>query len=175
MLNKKIIVIVVLVILQFTTFSCQKKEGEKSVSNLERKKNTKKQIEYTIEFPDTVYLNKTYNGIIKYKSVLDTITTSFDDKKKNRYVIFYLTIVDKPDSDYKHLKKVAKKYGADNNREISIYDIKFTKTGTFYIDGIINDYVVIDINKKDKEGFDLVREVENEERVTYKVCVLKEP
>src|SRR5690606_18127552 len=104
--------------------------------------------------------------------VLDTITTSFDDKKKNRYVIFYLTIVNKPDPDYIHLKKVAKMYGANNNREIHIYDIKFPNSGTYYIDGIINDYVVIDLDKKDKEGFELVREIENEERVTHKVYVL---
>lgn len=167
MLSKKKTVIIAILVLQFITFSCEKKE--KNVS----KQEIKKQIDYKIEFPDTVYINNTYNGVIKYKSVLDTITTSFDDKKKNRYVIFYLTIVDKPDPDYKHLKKIAKKFGADNNREISIYDIKFTKTGVYYIDGIINDYVVLDINKKDKEGFELVREIENEQRVIHKVVVIE--
>ncbi|WP_281335982.1 hypothetical protein [Flavobacterium eburneipallidum] len=171
MLNKFFLIIVVFA-LQIILFSCKKKE-EIVANKQETKKYIQKRIEYKIEFPDTVYLNKLYNGVVKYKSVLDTITTSFDDKKKNRYSVFYLTIVDKPDRDYKHLKKIAKKFGADNNREISIYDIKFTKTGIYYIDGIINDFVVIDENKKNKNGEELVRLIENEERVIHKVVVIE--
>ncbi len=174
MLNKNFLVMIVLFALQFVAFSCKKKEEVVTIKQETRKYNQKR-IEYKIEFPDTVHLNKLYNGIIKYKSALDTITTSFDDKKKNRYSFFYLTIVEKPDADYKHLKKIAKKFGADNNREISIYDIKFTQTGIYYIDGIINDFVVIDTNKKDKKGDELVRLIENEERVIHKVVVIKNP
>ncbi|SHL02932.1 hypothetical protein [Flavobacterium chilense] len=151
--------------LQSIMSSCKKNE---EVLN----KEIKKKIEYKIEFPDTVYVNDLYSGVINYKSILDTITTSFDDKKKNRYVLFYLTIVDKPDPDYIHLKKVAKKFGADNNKEISIYDVKFTKPGINYIDGIINDCVIIDTGKKDKNGSQLVRLIENEERITRKVIVI---
>lgn len=171
MIYKKSILLFAIVIILFTTFSCKKEDNNKN----KKKVSSSKQIEYVIEFPDTVYLNQKYDGIIKYKSILDTITTSFDDKKKNRYVLFYLTIVDKPDPDNKHLKKAAKILGANNNREIFIDDIIFTKIGTYYIDGIINDYVVIDINKKDNEGFGLVREIENEERVIHKVVVIEKP
>jgi hypothetical protein len=106
---------------------------------------------------------------------LDTVTTSFDDKSNKRYVMFYLTIVHKPNQNYKKIKKSKQIFGADNNREISFYDIKFDKAGTYYIDGIINDYVVIDINKKDSKGNELVREIENEERVTKKVVVINNP
>lgn len=171
MLNKKIIVTIALLTLQFTLFSCKKENPIKHQQKPQ--KHLQSRIDYKLEFPDTVYVNEMYTGIVRYKSILDTITTSFDDKKNNRYTIFYLTIVDKPGNNSgRHLKKIAKKFGADNNREISFYDIKFDKTGTYYIDGIINDFVIIDINKKDSKGNDLVREIENEERVTQKVVVI---
>lgn len=169
MISKKNILLLSIVFIQLLMFSCKNKENKKT----ETKVNTLKQIEFIVEFPDTVYVNQKYNGKIKYKSILDTITTSFDDKKKNRYVIFYQTLVDKPDPDYKHLKKVAKMVGADNNREIPLEDIVFNKTGTHYIDGIINDNVVIDLNRTDKEGDSLSRIIENEERVIHKVFVMR--
>jgi hypothetical protein len=165
-LYKKRIIFLVIVIIQIITFSCKKEEKDIY------KKVSLKEIECVVEFPDTVYVNQKYNGVIRYKSILDTITTSFDDKKKDRYVIFYLKIVDKPDFDSKYQKKNAKMIGADNNRKISINDIIFTKTGIHYIDGVLNDYVLIDLNKKDKEGFELLREIEKDIRVTQKVVVI---
>lgn len=168
MISKKNILLLSIVFIQFLMFSCKNEEKKKD----EKKENTLKQIEFIVEFPDTVYVNQKYNGKIKYKSILDTITTNFGDKKKYRYVLFYQTLVDKPDPDYKHLKKVAKMVGADNNREIIIDDIIFSKTGTHYIDGIINDYVLIDLNEKNKDGQELAREIENEERVIHKVFVM---
>lgn len=173
-MGKKRSLMVFVCMLQLVFFSCKRKEFINTVEK-NQKEFVQKQIKYWIEFPDTVYVDQSYSGIIKYKSVLDTITTSFDDKKKKRYVLFYLTLVKKPDSDYKHLKKIAKIIGADNNSEIPIDEIKFTDSGVYYIDGIINDYVVIDINKKDKNGVALVREIENEERVTRKVIVINRP
>jgi hypothetical protein len=151
----------------FIGLSCQKKEIKQKNKN-----HSQERIVGRIEFPDTVLVNKSYDGVVKYRSLLDTVTTNFDDKKKDRYVILYLATINKPYEDYKELKKKSKKFGADNNREISFYDIKFDKVGTYYLDGIINDYVVIDINKKDTKGNDLVREIENEERVTRKVVVV---
>ena len=68
--------------------SCKKEENQRYVN-----KKEKKWIEYSLQFPDTVEINKSYTGIIRYESILDTITTDFDDKKNNRYTIFYLTIV----------------------------------------------------------------------------------
>lgn len=171
LLIKKRIVLLFIVVIQFITFSCKKEEKNIYKS----KKISLKEIECVVEFPDTVYVNQKYSGVIKYRSILDTITTSFDDKKKDRYVIFYLKIVDKPDFDSKYQKKNAKMIGADNNRKISINDIKFTKTGIHYIDGVLNDYVLIDLNKKNEEGIELLREIENEYRVIQKVVVIEKP
>ncbi|WP_264529892.1 hypothetical protein [Flavobacterium sp. N502540] len=175
MIKRRDLVILIVVILQSIIFSCKREENNETEEKTKKESYKGRQIDYKVEFPDTLYVNQLYDGVIKYKSVLDTITTSFDDKKKKRYVLFYLTTVNKPDANYKHLKKSAKIFGADNNRKIYFYNIKFTEPGVFYIDGIINDYVVIDINKKDKGGFDLVREIENEERVIHKVIVINRP
>jgi hypothetical protein len=40
---------------------------------------------WDLYFPDTVELNKKYNGKLVYKGILDTITISFDDEH-NRYI-----------------------------------------------------------------------------------------
>ncbi|WP_396154797.1 hypothetical protein [Flavobacterium macrobrachii] len=148
--------------------SCKKEENQRYVN-----KKEKKWIEYSLQFPDTVEINKSYTGIIRYESILDTITTDFDDKKNNRYTIFYLTIVNNPLKDNSEkLKKIALKFGADNNRIIPFEDIKFDKVGIYYIDGIIHDFAVIELNKKNESGEDLVRLIENEERVSHKVIVV---
>jgi hypothetical protein len=169
MFNKKNLIMMAFLLLQFGFFSCKKEEPK---INHQTQKYAEKWIDYKLEFPDTVYVNELNEGIIRYKSILDTVTTSFDDKKNKRYVMFYLTTVDKPYKDYKKIKKSKQVFGADNNKLISLYDIKFDKTGIYYIDGIINDYVVIDINKKDSKGNELVREIEKEDRVTRKVVVI---
>ena len=41
-----------------------------------------KNIMFTIEFPDTLFVNQLHDGVIKYKSPLDTVITTFGDKKK---------------------------------------------------------------------------------------------
>lgn len=78
-----------------------------------------------------------------------------------------------PDNDYNTVKTAIRDtFGALNNKQIPFYNIKFSKPGVYYIDGIINDYIVIDLHKKDREGYDLVRIVETEERISHKIIVL---
>lgn len=174
MSNKQILLIIVVFALQLSILSCKKKASV--VSEQKAKGYTQKGIEFKVEFPDTLYVNQSYDGVIRYKSVLDTIITTFGNKKKNRYTRFILTTTNNPNYDYKHLKQIVKDtFGAKNNREIPLYDIKFSKLGIYYIDGIINDIILLDLNKKDKEGDALSRFIENEERVTHKVVVIKKP
>ena len=162
-----------ILIIGLTIFSC-KNENKENISN-ENKKSSfeEKRIDFTVDFPDTVFVNKYYNGQVRYCSVLDTIITTFGDKKKNRYTRFILTTSDNVNYDVKHLKSIVKDtFGALNNRTIPFYDIKFDKPGVYYIDGIINDIALIDLDKKDKNGDYLSRFIENETRVTYKVVVI---
>lgn len=173
-LNKRILVIIAVVTLQLTTLSCKKKESV--VNEQKTKEYSQKQIEFKVEFPDTLYVNQSYDGVIGYKSVLDTIITTFGDRKKNRYTRFILTTTNNPNYDYKHLKQTVKDtFGALNNREIPFYNIKFAKPGIYYIDGIINDIVLIDTITKHKSENDLLRLIENEERVTHRVVVIEKP
>lgn len=156
------------------TVSCKKKETIDTKNS--GFKPEKQAIEYKVEFPDTVYLSQKYNGVIQYKSILDTITTSFEDKKKNRYTFLALTLTKRPYNDFLSLKKAVRDtFGAINNREIPFYNINFNSTGIFYIEGIINDYVRIDTNKKNKDGLGIAREIEKEKWITHKVVVINRP
>ena len=127
-------------------------------------------------FPDTVYINKLYKGKIKYKGILDTITTSFDDKIKSRYISFYMTKTKNIDYETKQLYKVKlDTFGAIDNRTIPFYNIKFTELGIHYIDGIINDHLTIDTLTTPKKPTDKVRYIENVVRATHKVVVIENP
>ena len=168
---KPVIFIIVTTIQLFV--SCKE---EKKIRQEDMKKVAQRPIEYAIEFPDTVVVNELNDGIIKYKSKLDTIITTFGDRKKNRYTRFILTATKNPNYDFKHLKETVRDtFGAINNRKIPFYRITFSKPGVYYLDGIINDIVLIDLNKKDKAGDDLSRFIEQEERVTKKVVVINRP
>ena len=83
---------------------------------------------------------------------------------------------EKPDYDFVYLKEHIKDtFGALNNRIINVTDVIFSEVGEFYIDGIINDLVAIETDIKDKDGLDMVRLVENEQRVTHKIIVIRRP
>ena len=137
---------------------------------------SKKGIVFKLEFPDTVYVNQLNDGLINYKSPFDTIITVFGNEKKNRYTRFILTTTNDVDYDLKHLKQIVKDtFGALNNRSIPFYDIRFSKKGVYYIDGIIKDIVSIDtVTKPTKKDY-LIRLLENEKRVTHKVIVIDNP
>lgn len=156
--------------LLFALVSCKNKEVDSIEStNVE----TPKSITYTIDFPDTVFVNQLNDGVIYYKSTLDTIVRTFGDSKKNRYARFILTTTDNIEYDFKNLKLIVKdSFGALNNREIPFYDIKFNKPGVHYIDGIIDDIVLLDTIKNGKSKDDSLELLRNEERVTFKVIVM---
>lgn len=144
--------------------SCQKKEKHRT---LNRQKTS--YIEFKVDFPDTVKLNQSYDGVIYYKSGFDSIITTFGDKKKNRYSRFIVEKTHQPLKDIEELrKKVVDTFGALNNRKIPFYNIKFDKLGTNYLQGIIDDIVLIDTVKS--EFIPLLR---NENYVQKKVYVIE--
>lgn len=154
------------------TFSCKKIENNKVNGQSEISK-INNYIDYHVKFPDTVYVNRSYDGEINYVSHFDSIIEIFGDKEKNRYVFVSLVVTNKLEDDIVHLKKVVKDtFGAIDNRLIPIYDVLFPTKGDYYIDGIINDAVFIDLNKKDENGENLIRWIEDEVRITKKVVVI---
>jgi hypothetical protein len=180
-MNKQTVIIVVAINIFLSSLiiiSCKdnlnsEKEIVKEVENVQKKfKN--KLVEFEFDFPDTIQVDKLYNGKIKYKSVLDTITTSFDDEKKSRYISFYMSKTKYINYEIEELKTMRlDTFGAIDNRTIPFYDLKFTELGVHYIDGIINDHISIDTLIKSKKSIDKVRYIENVVRATHKVVVIK--
>lgn len=153
------------------TFSCKK---ETHVENKKTKTLSETTAFVKFIFPDTVYINKLYNGKIMYKGILDTITTSFDDQTKSRYISFYMTKTKNIDYETEELYKLKlDTFGAIDNRTIPFHKIKFTELGTFYMDGIINDHVMIDTLTRPKKPTDKVRYIENIIRANHKVVVIE--
>jgi hypothetical protein len=179
MMNKKnkIVLFGFLILISILLFvsSCED-ETSKTIKNLGKQKTPEVWVKF--DFPDTVYRNKSYNGKIEFKSILDTITTNVleENNGKNRYIIFSLIKTKDINYDIKQLKKIKlDTFGALSNRVIPISDIKFTELGTNYIDGILNDQAVIDDITKNKNAKNRVRIIENEVRATHKVVVIENP
>lgn len=133
-----------------------------------------KTVQFNFYFPDTVIVNKLYDGNISYKGILDTITTNFDDQiekqGKNRYIIFSYIKTKEVNYDGKYLSKITTDtIGADDCHNIHLYDFKFTEIGVYYIDGIINDNAIITLNEDENQG----RSITNEIRATHKVVVIE--
>lgn len=172
-----VLAVSIFVILQFC-FSC--KNSNENI--IEKKINPKlfynDVVQFEFEFPDTVIINKSYNGKIKYKGILDTITTIFDfeNKKKSRYIMYSFTKTKLINYDDEHLSKIAlDTIGALNNKTILLSDMKFTELGIIYIDGIINDSAFLGLDQKDEDGDYLTRVIKNEVRATSKVVVIENP
>ncbi|SHL93382.1 hypothetical protein [Flavobacterium chilense] len=161
--------------LTFVFFNSCKKEVDNNNNN--NKRNVLyAEAQFSFDFPDTVFVNKMYDGNINYKSHLDTITTSFDDTKKNRYIYYAYTKHQDVNYSEDFLKKNTKDtFGARNNRLIPLYGIQFNKLGLNYIDGIIIDEVMIENGSKNSKGEAMTRIITNEFRATHKVVVIDKP
>lgn len=170
---------IVYCLIVFSSFllSCRENHEKLEVPKILEKK--KKNIDFEVVFPDTVYVNKEYKGKIFYKSILDTITTSFDDEDKKRYTILYVKILQNysyNDFEFSSFKKSSElQYGASNNNEIPFYRIEFDSVGVFYINGVIEDFVYINLKQNDENGKPLRRVVEVQEELLHKVVVIPEP
>jgi len=161
---KKILIAIIIVTL---IFSC-KKEAKKVVIK------DKKDVKITLIFPDTVYINEVYSGKIDYKNCLDTITTSFNDVKKARFLEYAYLITKDKNYSKEQLKTIVKDtFVAETNRIIPLYNIKFDKLGLNYFDGIIKDEVIIANGGKNKNGKLMTRIISDEIRLTRGVYVIK--
>jgi hypothetical protein len=123
-------------------------------------------------FPDTVYVNKSYDGYISLRSDLDTITTSLNDYQKARFLEYSFWLTKKPIEDNKLLKEmVTDTFVAETNKLIPLYDIKFDKIGVNYFNGILKDEIIIAKGGILKDGSKGDRIITNELRLTRAVYV----
>lgn len=158
----------VVIVLAVNSCNKTKKDHGKQTSE-----NIIDEISYRISFPDTVKLNKLYNGKVFYKSQLDSITTSFKDSDKSRYTLLMQYQTKDINYDFAELsKRVKDTFGALNNREIPFYDVKFNSIGVNYIDGIIYDSVILDTIRGEKKPTDVLPMKRRYRRITKKVIVV---
>ena len=133
----KIIVINILCLFLFT--SCAKEEkteiGTKTYEN---------EYPFRFVFPDTVVVDKKYNGKILYNSKNDSITTKVaGNGLKSRHVLYIYSKVNEP---FKDFKEVYANKGSDTimalqTTHIDLINFSFSETGIHYIDGIISDQI----------------------------------
>ncbi|MDQ6528090.1 hypothetical protein [Flavobacterium sp. LHD-85] len=158
---KKIVAIVILIV---SLISCKKEVNSK-----------KAYAKFSIDFPDTVVVNKYYEGRIIYKSNLDTITVILNevDSKKSRMLEYAFAKTKIINQDEEALKRIiADTMYSKSNLSIPLF-LKFNKLGVNYIDGIIKDEVWIDtIEIKNKKKEKKMRIITNEFRATKKVVVI---
>ena len=128
---------------------------------------------YNFQFPDTVLLNKRYNGFLYYKSSLDTIAANYSDNIKSRFAYLLIKKAKNINYSFKDLDKFQlDSIPSLNNGEFLLMDIHFDSVGVFYIDGKVSDIVLVNINKKDKNGENLIRMINKDFRVMHKVVVV---
>jgi hypothetical protein len=166
----------ILLLIISSIFSFCKKENIDNDEKTVTKITPLSEITANFKFPDTVKLNKYYNGEIVYKSILDTLTTNVLEEINgiDRYVIFSLITTKHSNYSINELRKMKlDTFGAVDNNLIPFYKIKFTELGTNYIYGILNDHAIIDTLRKPIKESDKVRFIENEIRLIHKVIVIK--
>jgi hypothetical protein len=144
---------------------CEKKaiSAEKDIIN----KN--ESMSYIFDFPDTVQINKEYNGKILYKNILDTITTDLaNNSETDRYIIFSMAITELLEQDEKSLKLIVKDtFGAVDHRTIPIFKVKFKNKGINYLSGFITDNGFLKLKDSDS-----IRIITNEFQIHHKVFVI---
>ena len=151
-------------------FSCKNETEPKLI-----KKIDKGNFKISVDFPDTVYINKRYNGRINYKNDLDSLTTKLLDVKKFRLIEYAFLITNNINYDVKHLKTIVKDtIYTNNNRFIPLSAISFNKLGVNYLDGIITDEVNIDtLALREGKMQASTRIISDDFRVTHKVIVIE--
>lgn len=106
----------------------------------------------SIKFPDTIIVNKPYNGIIEYKySEHDEYRKTIGTDRVSRYIHFYLSI------DSIKQNNIDQIIATDTFLTQKVNSIEFIvsseKTGELYLNGYISDIVIFDtINKVDESG-----------------------
>ncbi len=156
--------------LVFMFFACNNKNDKESVPKKDKSKN------YRFDFPDTLIVNKKYNGVLYYESKLDSISTKIGDLENYRYSRLLITKTDKIASTNDEIfKKIKDTFWAKNNREIIFTDVVFDKIGVFYLEGYIYNLAGVKLAKKDENGENMYDMIEEFEPVIHKVIVIEKP
>ncbi|OMQ11773.1 hypothetical protein [[Flexibacter] sp. ATCC 35103] len=161
----------ILLIILMLVICCKKNNDNDMVKKKYLKSST-----ISVDFPDTVFIGRGYDGKINYQNGLDTVTTKLLDIKRLRFIEYGFLKTTTINYDYKYLKKnMIDTFTSETNRTIPLYNISFNKLGVNFIDGIITDQVRIDtIMLHDGIMQPRTRIITDEFRVTKKVLVIKD-
>lgn len=161
-MEKKISIFIILLLL----ISCKKEV-------VILKEPVENDLSINIDFPDTVFINKGYDGKINYKNDLDTVTKTLNKLNPLRTIAFTFLKTDEINYSNQHLKKiVTDTFYSESNKTIPFF-VKLDNLGIYYIDGIITDEVVIENGGKNSKGELMDRIITNEFRATKKVVVIE--
>ncbi len=156
-------------------FSCKHEDRAKEIDSIKNKNQTfsfeNEKVKFKFSFTDTVYLNKNYRGEILYQGILDTISKELGTKGDiSRFIEYQYAISNRIDYTVEFLETKMKldTVSAVSVDTIPFYNIKFTKLGVNYIDGIIDDGAYLD--KYYENG--KMRVIANRTRATHKVFVI---
>lgn len=164
----KIVKVIVPFIITFF-LSCDKKEA--SLVNNNAYDKSEKEVAIA-DFPDTIHINKIYQGNITYTSKLDTITRKLNG---NNDIRRYIMLIYYPPINLGR-DKGSGKIPSDTTfayklPDVPIRDIQFKEEGHYQLEWVIKDMVIFDTIKSRTGAKELPMKVE-ETRITKKVIVL---
>ena len=141
--------------------SCSNKNSSNEINKLT--KNPELTFEY---IPNTVYLNKTYEGRLHYSSELDTIVLG---KNESRYIFLFLTTEKGTFDKVEEIEKVNHLiFGIDDNRFID-FKFKFEKDDSRTLNIILQDMVILENYYDNGKS----RIIEHTSRVKYVFIVME--
>ncbi len=174
---KKIIYVFCIVII---IISCIKSE-KKVLKEYKTYQTVYKQKDFTIKFnfPDTLYRDSAYTGVISYNNKIDSINSSLDtygnklDDSISRKIDFIYTLGKnnlpfKDESLDKNNKELDTMYGIiKKSKNIFANKFIFNTLGNNYINGVIKDNIYINVGKGK------LRNIKMEYKVIHKLHVIE--
>lgn len=161
--------IITLIFISF--LSCNKKETKLLEANVSNEIET--QIA-NVNFPDTIHINKIYEGNIIYTSTFDSITTKLNaDGEITRYImlIYYEPYnLNKDKNQFTEI--ITDTTFTYKLPEVPIRNIQFKEPGKYQLNWLIKDMVIFDTIKGRKDSEPLPMKIE-ETRVSKRIVVVK--
>jgi len=140
--------IVISIIIIYLLFSCNNKENiSGEYKNVKLTESISDDVRYTLIFPDTLRINKSYNAIFKFDSPFDKIVEPFEDTVNFRTItFFYYNPIEIGRKNKNGL--MLKDSILISNKEFVLQNIKFSKKGNFLFLAMIEDQIMYNFYNK---------------------------
>ena len=168
---KKINKLFWLLIFVLINTSCKNPKNHSDLSpDTVKPDSSQTEMSYRIIFPDTVKLNKEYDGYIEYKGAFDSVTTKmFGDKFKRRVVLEIDSISGfSANKKFYDNKQSGYRFLALNNHKIPLLDFSFHSLGTFEMEYNLEDSYLLNYS-----NLDSLEEISSSIKIKMKVEVME--